>query len=181
MAAKDAVAPHLAPAPAVPQALLVPHIAVPRGRDAVLEGSIASVPKVMQERAKRALDVLQNNPAVTFDNDNRLVLHGKPVEGSNFQDLIHALFSRNLRKLPNHSDVFARELHSINFPTSYVSNPRIRDLMNSREPSPISFHLFDEPPESQSGRGRAKYAAHASLIKRRKPSRKSKRIMRLYH
>ena len=164
--------------------------------DRTIEMALGSVPVKQKEHARQALERLKEE-AITFDKDMRLVIDGEPVKGSNVADLMHAMFTPTLKKLPKHSEAFARALHSANFPTSYVQNPALKGYMRSRSPSPSaalgssSFTTTSSPsaslniPTSGSKRNRYKaeskqtgfgFAALASLMRhKRKAKRPAKR------
>ena len=181
----------------VPGAAAAAVVAEPE-RDTTIEQALGSVPMRQKDHARQALEHLKEE-SITFDKDMHLVIEGEPVKGSNVVDLMHAMFTPSLQKLPKHSESFARALHAANFPTSYVPNRMVKELMRSRSPSPPPSHLksaalasssFTTTPASSSnvptsGNRRNKYkkegkqsgfgfAALASLMRPRKRGSKRK-------
>lgn len=50
---------------------------------------VDSMPKTLKNKARRVMDMVQENPNVDFSSSGQLVVDGKAIQGSNMEDLVH--------------------------------------------------------------------------------------------
>lgn len=183
-----------------------PHITAPDPTP--LEQVLAPLSKRKHDAAKQAIQRLEDG-GVTFDDDLRLVLGGKPVEGSNFADLMHAMYAPDAYRMPPHTQEFINAMRSIDFPARYIPNALLKASVVGAAPgssTPKALAADENLNVPTSGTKRHKYAkgkaqqgfglaALASLMnpKRKRPSmrttkplkrpsmRTTKPLKRVYH
>lgn len=83
----------------------------------------STVPKNLRSKAERLADLLKESGTIAWDEQNRLIVDGKPVEGTNIIDLINDALRRWKTFMPHGRRVFAEQLKGINAPRELVGNP----------------------------------------------------------
>ncbi|KAF0097295.1 MAG: hypothetical protein FD142_3162, partial [bacterium] len=116
--------------------------------ESALEQVLAPLGKKKHEAAKHAI-ARMGDGGVTFDDKLQLVLRGKPVAGSNFGDLIHAMYSPNAYLMPPHTEDFLKALRSIEFPSHYIPNTLLKSAVEHAASGPSSAPASSRPGTSR--------------------------------
>lgn len=91
--------------------------------EGISSGDIAkTVPKNLRSKAERLAELLKATGKVRWDESNRLIIDGKPVEGTNIIDLINDALRRRKTFMPHGRAEFADHLRAINAPKELVGN-----------------------------------------------------------
>ena len=177
---KEAAEVLAAPAAGVAVAAAAPAVAGPStparsvsAKQRIGDSIVDGMPVKVRAKARSVVKRLIENPDVTFDSRQHLVLGGKTVEGSNIRDLVDTMFVKR-RVVPAHTDAFAHALASINLPRSLVSQSAFAKRMDEVAAARVdaSTSAFATPaasstPKAQKGKGarRVTFAAPARLMK----------------
>ena len=87
---------------------------------------IQHIPKSFVNRAHQLIQKLKINPSVGWTSAGQLVIHGRPVKGSNLCDLMYDIFRERRGYVPSGSEQFMRLLAEMNVPETLLSNPKRR-------------------------------------------------------
>lgn len=95
----------------------------PKIEEGISSSDIAkTVPKNLRTKAERLAELLKASGSVTWDERNRLIVDGKPVEGTNIIDLINDALRRRKTFQPHGRSAFADKLRNMNAPRELVGN-----------------------------------------------------------
>lgn len=94
----------------------------PHGKGISTSDIAKSVPKHLRTKAERLAEMLKEKGTVTWDERNRLIVDGKPVEGTNIIDLINDALRRRKTFKPEGRSHFAHQLRRLNAPRELVGN-----------------------------------------------------------
>ena len=136
--------------------------------ESALEQVLAPLGKKKHEAAKHAI-ARMGDGGVTFDDKLQLVLRGKAVAGSNFGDLIHAMYSPNAYLMPSHTEDFLKALRSIEFPSHYIPNTILKAAVERAASGPSSA-----PASSRPGPSRALALVSTENLGSKKKTKKQK-------
>ena len=90
--------------------------------DAIERGVLESVPKTMQKKAKLLLSLVKNHPYMKWDAKGQLLIHDKPMPGTNMIDLINDALRHRKHFEPTGWTAFAKGLGDVNVPQDIVGN-----------------------------------------------------------
>lgn len=109
-----------------------------------------TVPKHLRTKAERLADLLRESGKIAWDEQNRLIVDGKPVEGTNIIDLINDALRRRKTFVPPGRRTFADQLRHINAPRELVGNADYwRDSGSAAASSHDEFDTPLKTPRSQ--------------------------------
>ena len=104
---------------------------------------LTGVSKLKKPKAKTLLKMIQANPdIIAINKKNEIVLHGEPVEGSNYFDLVHSLYDNRVAGDSPSGNLghtkFLKALRDINVPSSLISTSiQNQKLSKLKHHSPI--------------------------------------------
>ena len=81
-----------------------------------------SVPSTMKRKAQLLLNILKDNPNMTWDDDGTVKLYGKAIEGSNIIDLVNDVLRHRKGSEPTGWQPFAEGLREMNIPQDVIGN-----------------------------------------------------------
>lgn len=81
-----------------------------------------TVPKNLRSKAERLAELLKESGKIAWDKQNRLIINGQPVEGTNIIDLINDALRRRKTFVPRGRHIFAAQLRDLNAPRELVGN-----------------------------------------------------------
>ena len=93
-----------------------------------------SVPTTMRKKAKLLVSWLENNPNLSWDEDGRVKMYGKPVAGSNIIDLVTDVLRQRKDTEPRGWEPFAEVLRDMNVPQDFVGNKKRWEWMHRTPP-----------------------------------------------
>ena len=138
------------------------------------------LPPNMDQKYTKLIAKLSNYPHLINRNEhNQVMIKGKPVAGSNFQDLVGSLFRRKAQSNLKGEQEFIHQLSEIGITANEISTSQSKSLLSALE-----FH----DPQSGTGRTKKKPAdvkssqnhSSASTKKLGPPPGKRPRLLRLY-
>jgi len=149
-----------------------------------------SIPGNMEKKFSRLTEMLSRYPHLINRNEqNELVLSGKPVPGSNFNDLMTSLFSRLKSNLNLEGEQeFIEHLRQAQVHADDVSTKESKRLLEKEEEDEFA-DVPSSPKQSGTGRKKRPHSTPklppskpiASPKKLGPPPGKRPRILRLYH
>ena len=83
---------------------------------------VGSVPVTLQRKAKLLLQMLEDHPSMSWNEQGNLEVNGKPISGSNIIDLVNDVLRQRKSSPPKGWEHFSRGLKDINVPQEYVGN-----------------------------------------------------------
>ena len=90
----------------------------------------------MRKKAKLLVSWLENNPNLSWDEDGRVKMYGKPVAGSNIVDLVNDVLRQRKDTEPRGWEPFAEVLRDMNVPQDFVGNKKRWEWMHRTPPLP---------------------------------------------
>ena len=126
-----------APAPDVgPPAPVAAPTHTPSKTYSKLFGTV-NLPKMFQNKFGALKNFLEDRPDLVRKNEkNEMVLEGKPIDGSNFDDLIRNLYIKNQRYNLEGNKEFLSTLRKSNMSPSFISNKLVFSIFSPENPSP---------------------------------------------
>lgn len=147
----------------------------PHGKGISTSDIAKSVPKHLRSKAERLAELLKAKGTVTWDERNRLIVDGKPVEGTNIIDLINdALRRRKTFKPPGRSD-FADQLRRLNAPRELVGNEDYWKRQEDTSPDPLKTPVRRSPESPSERLLRRRAETKAERSEKRKAAREKHR------
>ena len=153
-------------------------------RDATKERIIKNLPKTYALKGAALIDFLLSK-GISFDDENSLVIKGRKVKGTNFEDLVHDLLRPRDRPPPPGFDRLAAALSTANVSRELITNleryqaiaqRQCGEETDVREPETSQATPSHPPPKpngiiEQPGSGeRKKGKPNGSRTKRKRPS-----------
>ena len=126
-----------APAPDVgPPAPVAAPTHTPSKTYSKLFGTV-NLPKMFQNKFGALKNFLEERPGLLGKNEkNEMVIEGKPIDGSNFDDLIRNLYIKNQRYNLEGNKEFISALRKSNMSPSFISNKFVFSIFSPEHPSP---------------------------------------------
>ena len=90
----------------------------------------------MRKKAKLLVSWLENNPDLSWDEDGRVKMYGKPVAWSNIIDLVNDVLRQRKDTEPRRWEPFAEVLRDMNVPQDFVGNKKRWEWMHRTSPLP---------------------------------------------
>lgn len=130
---------------------------------------VKTAPKKFQGKAERLAEFLKASGKVSWDEYGRLIVEGKPMEGTNIIDLVNDALRKRKSFAPKGRQFFAENLRRMNAPKELVGNSSYWAQEEEEE---------EEEDRSYSDEGEGdEFATPLRTIKSKKPKRESKRII----
>ena len=105
------------------------------------EGTLDSIPKKFQSKAKALMNYMQSDDDITWDDLDQLVLKGKVIPNSNVLDLLHdSLRARKTSKKPKGWRQLSKHFRSKNIPQEIIGNDEWIKENDGIEEDDISTH-----------------------------------------
>ena len=117
-----------------------PTVPAPKGKN-IQDRILESVPLSYRRKAEQLLSWLEKNSKITWDEEGRVKVYGKPIANSNIVDLINNTVRGRKKSEPSGWQTFAQNLKESNVPRDYVGNKKRWDYM----------HEEDEEEEEEEG------------------------------
>ncbi len=115
-----------------------------------------NIPYARQRKANELLSILNKNPQlIASDRENKLLLKGQVVPGSNYRDLFRELYLRSKDHCLTGQNQFLSALHSLNIDSELISNSHCSKLYNSQASSSMSSSGNSQFAQSGHGRRRS--------------------------
>ena len=125
-----------------------PVVAEKEPMDEKTRAVITLMPESAKEKGELVLDFLKKSgDRVTFDEDNKLVVNGQPIPGTNIIDLVSSISKPGKLKaknLPQGYDDFLQSLYQLNIPSTIIQNQTARNTLKR----------IAAPARPQRGKGR---------------------------
>ena len=105
---------------------------LPKGKN-IQDRILESVPLSYWCKAEQLLSWLENNSKITWDEEGRVKVYGKPIANSNIVDLINDTLRGRKKSEPSGWQTFAQNLKESNVPRDYVGNKKRWEYMHEEE------------------------------------------------
>lgn len=107
---------------------------------------VDSVPTSMRRKAKLLLQMLEEHPQMSWNDQGVLEYNGKPIPGSNVIDLVNDVIRNRKGSNPRGWEQFSRGLKQVNVPQEYVGNRQRWSWMQRHDENEEDS---DEEPDEQ--------------------------------
>lgn len=91
-------------------------------RKPLFDRIVDSVPTTMRRKAKLLLQMLEEHPDMSWNEQGRLEVQGKPIDGSNIIDLVNDVLRHRKGSNPRGWEYFSSGLRDMNVPQEYIGN-----------------------------------------------------------
>ena len=102
-----------------------------------------SVPPTMRRKATLLLNMMGNNPHLTWNKQGELEYEGKRIEGSNIIDLVNDVLRSRKGSNPKGWEQFSQGLKEVNIPQEVIGNKRRWAWMQKQEDEDDEDDFYD--------------------------------------
>jgi len=96
--------------------------ALPTAAKGIHENVVMTVPKKLQTKAERLVNVIEKIPGLSWNDRGEMVLNGEVHRGSHYVDLINDVLHHRKTKIPVGWEALANALNRVNVPHDLIGN-----------------------------------------------------------